>query len=144
MDTLPDYFPDDEQPSYVLAIPCRPVVLALSQLIPNLPAWGKVDWASLAARQQVQDVTPRRCAPAQGRAHARTTSSPPQAAAGHTQASIAGPTLAVDLPPVPAPPAPLPAVAASPSCSSPSMLPRRPPSTAAGPSLSAAAHQPTL
>ena len=46
-ETLGDYHLDDEQPSYVMAVPCRPVVVALSALIPGLPAWQRVDWAAL-------------------------------------------------------------------------------------------------
>ena len=46
-ETLPDYHPDDPQPSYVLAIPCRPIVVALATLLPNCPAWANVDWKAL-------------------------------------------------------------------------------------------------
>eukprot|EP00327_Prymnesium_parvum_P006443 CAMPEP_0182813992 /NCGR_PEP_ID=MMETSP0006_2-20121128/9623_1 /TAXON_ID=97485 /ORGANISM="Prymnesium parvum, Strain Texoma1" /LENGTH=158 /DNA_ID=CAMNT_0024940101 /DNA_START=230 /DNA_END=703 /DNA_ORIENTATION=- len=37
LEALPDYHPDDEQPSYVMAIPCRPVLVALAQLFAGLP-----------------------------------------------------------------------------------------------------------
>ena len=32
LDALPDYPPEDSQPSYVLAIPCRPVLMGLYEL----------------------------------------------------------------------------------------------------------------
>ena len=38
-----------QQPSYVMAIECRPVALALAQLMPNLPAWQHVNWPLLKA-----------------------------------------------------------------------------------------------
>ena len=49
LEVLPDYPCDDAQPSYVLAIPCRPVLLGLSSLLPGLAAWGSIDWAAVAA-----------------------------------------------------------------------------------------------
>ena len=52
LDTLPDYHVDDEQPSYVMAIPCRPVLVALAQLIIGVPGvppemLQNVNWQSL-------------------------------------------------------------------------------------------------
>ncbi|KAJ1637070.1 hypothetical protein T492DRAFT_954804 [Pavlovales sp. CCMP2436] len=35
LDTLPDYYPTDQCPSYVLGIPCRPVLRALQQVTMN-------------------------------------------------------------------------------------------------------------
>jgi len=49
LDTLPDYHADDDQPSYVMAIECRPLVVALAKLMPNLPAWQFVNWKALEA-----------------------------------------------------------------------------------------------
>ena len=37
LDTLPDYPLDEQQPSYVMAIPCRPVLIALAQLLSGAP-----------------------------------------------------------------------------------------------------------
>lgn len=51
LDTLPDYHLDDEQPSYVMAIPCRPVLVALAQLLSGVPqgmqSLQHVNWQSL-------------------------------------------------------------------------------------------------
>ena len=47
LDALPDYHADDEQPSYVLAIPCRPIVVALSALLPGLPCLHALNWGAL-------------------------------------------------------------------------------------------------
>ena len=48
LDALPDYHADDEQPSYVLAIPCRPILIALSSsAILNPSAWPNINWPSL-------------------------------------------------------------------------------------------------
>ena len=47
-ETLPDYHPDDTQPSYVLAIPCRPLVVALAALLPSLPVWAGVNREGLS------------------------------------------------------------------------------------------------
>ena len=47
-EALLDYHPDIEQPSYVMAIPCRPVFVALVHLLP--PGVGDtqhVNWNSL-------------------------------------------------------------------------------------------------
>ena len=49
LETLPDYHPEDEQPSYVLAIECRPIARELAQLLPNLPFWPHVNWQALNA-----------------------------------------------------------------------------------------------
>lgn len=40
LDALPDYHAEDEQPSFVLAIPCRPVLSGLKQLLPLPASWG--------------------------------------------------------------------------------------------------------
>ena len=48
LDVLPDYYADDEQPSYVLAIPCRPIVVGLSALV-NLPVLASTNWGNLVA-----------------------------------------------------------------------------------------------
>ena len=45
LDALADYHADVEQPSYVLAIPCRPVVLGLSSM--GLTCLASVEWGSL-------------------------------------------------------------------------------------------------
>lgn len=37
LDTLTDYHPDDEQPSYVLAIACRPILAGLRAAMPGSP-----------------------------------------------------------------------------------------------------------
>lgn len=50
LDTLPDYHPEDEQPSYVMAIPCRPVVVALRSLLPTIPVWHNINWTALDAQ----------------------------------------------------------------------------------------------
>jgi len=55
MDALPDYHADDEQPSYVLAIPCRPIVVGLSVLLPGLPNLAAVNWGALMT-QSVDDA----------------------------------------------------------------------------------------
>ena len=48
LDALPDYHADDEQPSYVLAIPCRPIVVALAALLPScMPLVQAVDVRAL-------------------------------------------------------------------------------------------------
>ena len=47
LDTLPDYHSTDEQPSYVLAIPCRPIVIGLSVVLPGLPVLATVNWGAL-------------------------------------------------------------------------------------------------
>jgi hypothetical protein len=47
LDTLPDYDPEDNQPSYVLAIPCRPILVGLSALLPGLPALANCNWGSI-------------------------------------------------------------------------------------------------
>jgi len=51
LDTLPDYHPDEQQPSYVMAIPCRPVLVALAQLLSSVPqglqGLQNVNWQSL-------------------------------------------------------------------------------------------------
>ena len=47
LDALPDYHADDEQPSYVLAIPCRPVLIGLSSLLPGLPCLAEVNWVTV-------------------------------------------------------------------------------------------------
>ena len=48
LDALPDYHADDEQPSYVLAIPCRPIVVGLSALVPSgMPCLASVNWGAL-------------------------------------------------------------------------------------------------
>ena len=47
LDTLPDYHSTDEQPSYVMAIECRPIVCALAKLLPNFAAWQHVNWLGL-------------------------------------------------------------------------------------------------
>ena len=47
LDALPDYHSEAEQPSYVLAIPCRPVILGLSSVLPGLPFLSKLNWGSL-------------------------------------------------------------------------------------------------
>ena len=44
LDVLPDYPPYDPQPSYVMAIECRPIARALASLFPELPAWQFVNW----------------------------------------------------------------------------------------------------
>lgn len=36
LDALPDYHQDDEQPSYVLAVPCRPVLAGLRAVLAGL------------------------------------------------------------------------------------------------------------
>lgn len=96
LDALPDYFPDDEQPSYVLAVPCRPVLVALSQLIPNFPLSCTVDWVALQASLALDSAQP-----------------PPAGGANLTPTVLGS-------------------------------SPRRPPSTAAGPSCSSAAHFPAV
>lgn len=50
LDTLPDYHLEDEQPSYVLAIECRPVVCALARLMPGAAAWQHVNWRALESQ----------------------------------------------------------------------------------------------
>ena len=50
LDTLPDYHLEDEQPSYVLAIECRPVVCALARLMPGATAWQHVNWRALESQ----------------------------------------------------------------------------------------------
>ena len=50
LDALPDYHADDEQPSYVLAIDCRPVVCALARLMPGAAAWQHVNWRALESQ----------------------------------------------------------------------------------------------
>lgn len=47
LDTLPDYHSEDEQPSYVLAISCRPIVVGLSVALPGLPCLANVNWSRL-------------------------------------------------------------------------------------------------
>jgi len=47
LETLPDYHAEDEQPSYVMAIECRPVVKALAKLMPSFAPWQHVNWAAL-------------------------------------------------------------------------------------------------
>lgn len=47
LDTLPDYHSTDVQPSYIMAIECRPVVKALAKLLPSFPAWQHVNWLAL-------------------------------------------------------------------------------------------------
>ena len=47
LDTLPDYDPEDNQPSYVLAIPCRPILVGLSTVLPALPSLANVNWGSV-------------------------------------------------------------------------------------------------
>lgn len=47
LDTLPDYHAEDEQPSYVMAIECRPIVVALANLMPSFHAWPYVNWPQL-------------------------------------------------------------------------------------------------
>jgi hypothetical protein len=47
LDALPDYHMEDEQPSYVLAIPCRPILVGLSAILPGLPALSRVNWGAL-------------------------------------------------------------------------------------------------
>ena len=47
LDALPDYIPDEPQPSYVLAIPCRPIVSGLAVLFPGMRCLAQVSWASL-------------------------------------------------------------------------------------------------
>mmetsp|Transcript_3233 Transcript_3233/g.6769 ORF Transcript_3233/g.6769 Transcript_3233/m.6769 type:complete len:185 (-) Transcript_3233:47-601(-) len=47
LETLPDYHPEDEQPSYVLAVECRSVVCKLAMLMPSLDAWQHVNWQAL-------------------------------------------------------------------------------------------------
>jgi hypothetical protein len=49
LDTLPDYHSEDEQPSYVLAIPCRPIVIGLSVVLPLMPCLSTVNWSRLGA-----------------------------------------------------------------------------------------------
>lgn len=98
LEALPDYCQEDEQPSYVLAIPCRPVVLALSQLIPSIPCWSHVDWAAIAA-------------------------------------SSAASQAFVDLPAWQT-------AGGAGGIACPAAIPRRAPSTGAGPSCSSPAHQP--
>jgi hypothetical protein len=49
LDTLPDYHSEDEQPSYVLAIPCRPIVIGLSVVLPSMPCLSTVNWSRLGA-----------------------------------------------------------------------------------------------
>ena len=60
LDALPDYHAEDEQPSYVLAIPCRPVLLGLSSLLPGLAAWGAIDWAAVSASVTQSEHDPAR------------------------------------------------------------------------------------
>ena len=45
LDALPDYHADDEQPSYVLAIPCRPILVGLSSL--GVIQSGTINWGSV-------------------------------------------------------------------------------------------------
>uniref|UniRef100_A0A7S0J439 Uncharacterized protein n=1 Tax=Calcidiscus leptoporus TaxID=127549 RepID=A0A7S0J439_9EUKA len=47
LETLPDYHPEDEQPSYVLAVECRSIVRQLALLMPSLSAWRHVNWLLL-------------------------------------------------------------------------------------------------
>ena len=48
LDALPDYHADDEQPSYVLAIPCRPIVVGLCALVPtSMPCFSSINWGAL-------------------------------------------------------------------------------------------------
>lgn len=66
LDALPDYFPEDEQPSYVLAIPCRPIVAGLNAMMPGLPYLAQINWASLlthAATEPLPGVYPNVCPP---------------------------------------------------------------------------------
>ena len=44
LDALPDYPPEDVQPSYVLAIPCRPILVGLSTVLPGLPFIASINW----------------------------------------------------------------------------------------------------
>lgn len=47
LDALADYDPEDNQPSYVLAIPCRPILVGLTALLPGLPALANCNWGSI-------------------------------------------------------------------------------------------------
>ena len=59
LDALGDYHAEDEQPSYVLAIPCRPVVVGLASLIPGMPYLASVNWDALAQQQgQLETLLP--------------------------------------------------------------------------------------
>ena len=56
LDALPDYHADDEQPSYVLAIPCRPIVVGISALVPTMPCFASVNWGALLTHAGTTDV----------------------------------------------------------------------------------------
>ena len=60
LETLPDYHPEDEQPSYVLAVECRSIVRQLALLMPSLSAWRHVNWLLL---EQVACMRCMRCMP---------------------------------------------------------------------------------
>lgn len=50
LDALPDYDPEDTQPSFVLAIPCRPVLVGLSAVLPGgalCPSLANCNWGSI-------------------------------------------------------------------------------------------------
>ena len=47
LDALPDYHADVEQPSYVLAIPCRPIVIGLSTHEACRTWLAEVNWGAL-------------------------------------------------------------------------------------------------
>ena len=49
LDTLPDYHSGDEQPSYVLAIPCRPIVVGLCSVLPGAICMSSLSWGRLLA-----------------------------------------------------------------------------------------------
>ena len=51
LDTLPDYHADDDMPSYVLAIPCRPIVVALGGLLTGIACLQQVDWGALLSTE---------------------------------------------------------------------------------------------
>ena len=58
LDALPDYHADDEQPSYVLAIPCRPIVLGISTLIPaSSSCFSTVNWGALLTAEEEAGVS---------------------------------------------------------------------------------------
>ena len=49
LDALPDYDPEDTQPSFVLAIPVRPILVGLSAVLPGSPALANCNWSSIMA-----------------------------------------------------------------------------------------------
>ena len=64
LEALPDYPAEEVQPSYVLAIPCRPIVMGLSTLFPGLPCLSGVNWAALPLCPPASNAGDAACATA--------------------------------------------------------------------------------